>query len=163
MRSKNERRCAMAAKAEPTPPVPTTRILTRSGFYLNGCLSRLAQPRYAANDFGERRSGVSVSATTQKQFIGGEFVDSTSGETMEVLNPATGEVIAVVPRGTAEDVERAVDAAPKAWSAWQDRLRRTGWSPAEARRSSTRTRKSSHGSSRSTSVSPGGLPSTSRP
>jgi hypothetical protein len=33
MRSKNERRWAIAAKAEPTPPVPTTRILI-GGFYL---------------------------------------------------------------------------------------------------------------------------------
>ena len=64
---------------------------------------------------------MSVSVTQQKHFIGGEFVDSTSGETMEVLNPATGEVIAEVPRGTAEDVERAVDAAKKAWSEWQNK------------------------------------------
>ena len=42
---------------------------------------------------------MSVAITQQKQFIGGEFVDSSSGETMEVLNPATGEVIAEVPRG----------------------------------------------------------------
>jgi len=62
---------------------------------------------------------MSVSVTQQKMFVGGEFVDSTSGETMEVLNPATGEVIAEVPRGTAEDVERAVDAARKAWGDWQ--------------------------------------------
>jgi betaine-aldehyde dehydrogenase/aminobutyraldehyde dehydrogenase len=62
---------------------------------------------------------VSVSVTQHKQFIGGEFVDSASGETMEVLNPATGEVIAEVPRGTAEDVERAVDAAKKAWAEWR--------------------------------------------
>ncbi len=40
---------------------------------------------------------------------------------MEVLNPATGEVIAEVPRGTAEDVERAVDAAKKAWEEWQSK------------------------------------------
>ena len=62
---------------------------------------------------------MSVSVTQQKQFIGGEFVDSASGETMEVLNPATGEVIAEVPRGTAEDVDRAVAAAQKAWEDWQ--------------------------------------------
>ena len=62
---------------------------------------------------------MSVSVTSQKQFIGGEFVDSSSGETMEVLNPATGEVIAEVPRGSAEDVDRAVDAAEKAWEEWQ--------------------------------------------
>jgi 1-pyrroline dehydrogenase len=62
---------------------------------------------------------VSVSVLKQKHFIGGEFVDSTSGETMEVLNPATGEVIAEVPRGAVEDVERAVDAARRAWGEWQ--------------------------------------------
>ena len=62
---------------------------------------------------------MSVSVTSQKQFIGGEFVDSSSGETMEVLNPATGEVIAEVPRGSAEDVDRAVAAAEKAWGEWQ--------------------------------------------
>ena len=77
--------------------------------------------RYAPRDFTERRSDVSVAVTQQKQFIGGEFVDSTSGETMEVLNPATGEVIAEVPRGTAEDVDRAVDAAKKAWVDWQEK------------------------------------------
>ena len=64
---------------------------------------------------------MSVSVTQQKMFVGGEFVDSTSGETMEVLNPATGEVIAEVPRGTAEDVERAVEAAKTAWQEWQSK------------------------------------------
>jgi 1-pyrroline dehydrogenase len=62
---------------------------------------------------------VSVSVTQHKQFIGGEWVESSSGETMEVLNPSTGEVVAEVPRGTAEDVERAVDAAKKAWGEWR--------------------------------------------
>jgi 1-pyrroline dehydrogenase len=61
---------------------------------------------------------VSVTVTQQKQFVGGEFVDSTSGETMEVLNPATGEVIAEVPRGTQADVDRAVEAAKKALPEW---------------------------------------------
>jgi 1-pyrroline dehydrogenase len=60
-----------------------------------------------------------VSVTQQKQFIGGEWVDSSSGETLEVLNPATGETIAEVPRGTAEDVERAVEAARTAWDEWR--------------------------------------------
>ncbi len=62
---------------------------------------------------------MSVSVTQHKQFIGGEWVESASGETMEVLNPATGEPIAEVPRSTAEDVDRAVDAAKTAWSEWQ--------------------------------------------
>ncbi len=64
---------------------------------------------------------MSVSVTQQKQFIGGEFVESESGGTMEVLNPATGEVIAEVPRGTAADVEKAVDAARKAWDEWHQK------------------------------------------
>jgi 1-pyrroline dehydrogenase len=64
---------------------------------------------------------VSVSVTQQKQFIGGEWVESSSGETMEVLNPATGEVIAEVPRANAKDVDRAVEAAKKAWSEWQSK------------------------------------------
>ena len=64
---------------------------------------------------------MSVSVTQHKNFIGGEWVDASTGETMEVLNPATGEVIAEVPRSTAEDVERAVDAAKKAWVEWQDK------------------------------------------
>ncbi len=64
---------------------------------------------------------MSVAVTQQKQFIGGEFVESSSGETMEVLNPATGEAIAEVPRGSAEDVDRAVDAAKTAWEEWQSK------------------------------------------
>jgi 1-pyrroline dehydrogenase len=62
---------------------------------------------------------MSVSATQVKQFIGGEWVESSSGETMEVLNPATGEVIAEAQRGTAEDVDRAVAAAKEAWREWR--------------------------------------------
>ncbi len=64
---------------------------------------------------------MSVAVTHHKMFIGGEFVDSSSGETMEVLNPSTGEVMAEVPRGTADDVERAVDAAKQAWDGWRDK------------------------------------------
>jgi 1-pyrroline dehydrogenase len=64
---------------------------------------------------------MSATATSYQVFIGGEFVDSTSGETMEVIAPATGEVIASVPRCTAEDVDRAVAAASDAWPAWSEK------------------------------------------
>src|SRR5688572_15791040 len=64
---------------------------------------------------------VSVSVTKHKNLVGGEWVDAASGETMEVLNPSTGEVIAEVPRSSAEDVERAVDAARKAYAEWADK------------------------------------------
>jgi 1-pyrroline dehydrogenase len=64
---------------------------------------------------------MSATATSYQVFIGGEFVDSASGETMEVIAPATGEVIASVPRCTAEDVDRAVAAARDAWPAWSEK------------------------------------------
>jgi len=56
--------------------------------------------------------------TKLQNWIGGEWVDAAGGDTMEVLNPATGEVIAEVPRASAEDVNRAVQAAKKALAEW---------------------------------------------
>jgi betaine-aldehyde dehydrogenase/aminobutyraldehyde dehydrogenase len=56
--------------------------------------------------------------TKLQNWIGGEWVDAAGGETMEVLNPATGETIAEVPRASAEDVDRAVQAAKKALPEW---------------------------------------------
>ena len=64
---------------------------------------------------------MSVSITQYKNFVGGEWVDAASGETMEVLNPSTGEVIAEVPRAGTEDVERAVEAAGKAFATWSEK------------------------------------------
>jgi 1-pyrroline dehydrogenase len=56
-----------------------------------------------------------------QMFIGGRWVDSSGGEVQEVKNPATGEPIATVPKGTAEDVDTAVAAARKAYDeAWYD-------------------------------------------
>jgi acyl-CoA reductase-like NAD-dependent aldehyde dehydrogenase len=63
---------------------------------------------------------VSATTTAYKNFVGGEWVDAASGETMEVINPATGETIAEVPRCSAEDVDRAVAAANEALPAWLD-------------------------------------------
>src|SRR6188768_3880763 len=50
-----------------------------------------------------------------KMFINGEHVDALDGQTFEVTNPATGKVIARVPLGGKADVDRAVDAARKAF------------------------------------------------
>jgi 1-pyrroline dehydrogenase len=61
---------------------------------------------------------VSTTISKHQNLIGGEWVDSSGGETMEVLNPATAEVIAEVPAATAEDVDRAVQAAKKALPEW---------------------------------------------
>src|SRR5437763_12278935 len=61
---------------------------------------------------------MNVTVSTHKNLVGGEWVDSVDSETMEVLNPATGETIAEVPRATAEDVDRAVQAAKQALPEW---------------------------------------------
>ncbi len=53
--------------------------------------------------------------------IGGEWVDSESGERFDVFSPVTGEKIGSVPEGTREDVRRAVAAAGAAWPAWAAR------------------------------------------
>ncbi|HEY7523812.1 MAG TPA: gamma-aminobutyraldehyde dehydrogenase [Candidatus Limnocylindrales bacterium] len=55
---------------------------------------------------------------TYQQFIGGEFVDAASGEAQDVENPANGQVIARVPASGSEDVDRAVNAAEKAFESW---------------------------------------------
>ncbi len=64
---------------------------------------------------------MSTTTTQYRILIGGELVDAASGETMEVIAPATGETVAEVPRCGAEDVDRAVEAAQKALPEWLDK------------------------------------------
>jgi 1-pyrroline dehydrogenase len=61
---------------------------------------------------------MSVAVSQHKNFVGGEWVDSSGGDTMEVLNPSTGEVIAEVARSTEEDARNAVLAAKDALPEW---------------------------------------------
>jgi acyl-CoA reductase-like NAD-dependent aldehyde dehydrogenase len=56
-----------------------------------------------------------------KLLIGGEWVDSASGATLEATSPSTGEVIARVPQGGREDAQRAIVAANDAWRDWASR------------------------------------------
>ncbi len=51
-------------------------------------------------------------------FVNGKWVDSTATEFIEVVNPATEETIASVPRGTNEDVDLAARAAGAAFDSW---------------------------------------------
>jgi betaine-aldehyde dehydrogenase/aminobutyraldehyde dehydrogenase len=55
-----------------------------------------------------------------RNLVGGELVAGVEGATREVLNPATGRVIARVPEGGAADVERAVAAARAARIPYRD-------------------------------------------
>ena len=59
-----------------------------------------------------------------RMVIGGESVDAADGQTFDIVNPATGKVVATAPLGGREDVDRAVAAArkafddPKGWANW---------------------------------------------
>jgi len=55
-----------------------------------------------------------------KMYIDGEWVDSGSKDSLKVINPATEEVIATVPKGTKEDAKAALEAAQKAQGDWED-------------------------------------------
>jgi len=61
-----------------------------------------------------------------KLFIDGNFVEGSSGKKLPILNPATNEVIAYAEEATIEDVEKAIDAAKRAFDQWskQDPVRR---------------------------------------
>ena len=55
-----------------------------------------------------------------KMIINGKKVDSESGLTFDVLNPATGEVIESVPKATEKDVKAAIDAAVDGQKVWAE-------------------------------------------
>src|SRR3954470_14941674 len=63
-------------------------------------------------------------AQARQMVIGGETVAAADGQTFEVVDPASGKVMATAPLGGREDVDRAVAAAQKAfedrkgWATW---------------------------------------------
>src|SRR5258708_26050727 len=50
--------------------------------------------------------------------IDGQTVAAQTGKTIEVRNPANGEVVDTIPKGSAAEVDAAVEAAAKALPAW---------------------------------------------
>jgi len=55
-----------------------------------------------------------------QNFINGALVDSASGETTELVNPATGKVFATAPISNQTDVDKAMKAAAEAFPVWRD-------------------------------------------
>ncbi|WP_216362695.1 aldehyde dehydrogenase family protein [Formosa algae] len=53
------------------------------------------------------------------QYINGRFINSTSTGTTEVLNPCTEEVLSIIPKGSVEDANHALEAAQHAQHAWK--------------------------------------------
>ncbi len=60
-----------------------------------------------------------TSLLISKAFINGQWVDSHSGNTFAVTNPATGELLADVPDMDEVDTQLAIDAADAAWADWK--------------------------------------------
>jgi hypothetical protein len=90
------------------------------------------------------RSTVSPMADNLQMYVDGAWVDARSGQRFDTTDPATGEVIATVPRGAADDVEVAAVAAARrtfddgTWGAAVAERERAGsccgcrrWSPSD--------------------------------
>lgn len=58
-------------------------------------------------------------ADRYQNFIGGEWVDGVKGETFDVYCPANGKYLTTVTKASEEDVDKAVDAAWKAFPGWK--------------------------------------------
>jgi acyl-CoA reductase-like NAD-dependent aldehyde dehydrogenase len=70
---------------------------------------------------GKGDVAMATATKTWKMFLGGEWVDSSSGEAEPDINPSTGESVGDVQVGTREDADRAVAAALKAYDeVWFD-------------------------------------------
>ena len=52
-------------------------------------------------------------------YVDGQWIGADSGETQEVNNPASGDVMGTVPKMGAEETRRAIEAAERAWPAWR--------------------------------------------
>jgi betaine-aldehyde dehydrogenase len=59
-----------------------------------------------------------TSPRTLRNFVGGAYVDSGAGATSDVVNPATGQVVAHAPVSGTEEVDAAYEAASKAFGEW---------------------------------------------
>src|SRR5512147_1527693 len=74
------------------------------------------------SDLISQQGGFVMGAVAQKEyahFIGGKWQESGSGKSIDVNNPATGELLARVAAGNSNDVNLAVAAAEKAFETWR--------------------------------------------
>ena len=77
--------------------------------------SRLAQRRA----FGSTAVAASSADVPKVQnFINGQFVDSKTDKWIDLHNPATGELIGLVPESTQEEMQEATDAVAEAFKTW---------------------------------------------
>ncbi|KAL1818424.1 hypothetical protein DCAR_0414590 [Daucus carota subsp. sativus] len=92
-------------------------LSSTSPFHSQGSYSILTRGinRFGTAAVAEEPIAPPVEINYTKLLINGQFVDSASGKTFPTLDPRTGGVIADIAEGDAEDINRAVSAARKAF------------------------------------------------
>src|SRR5690349_22761502 len=63
----------------------------------------------------DRPTGQGACVEEAKHFIGGEWAASSNGETIPVIDPSDGQPFATLARGTAADIDTAVQSARRAY------------------------------------------------
>lgn len=68
---------------------------------------------------GKSNESPAYASDLVKNYIGGKWIEGSTGNTFESRNPATGELLGVLTVAGREDVDRAVQAAEKAFKQWR--------------------------------------------
>jgi succinate-semialdehyde dehydrogenase/glutarate-semialdehyde dehydrogenase len=55
----------------------------------------------------------------QAMLVDGHWIQADSGETLEIRNPSSGQLVARVPNGSATETRRSIQAAERAMPAWK--------------------------------------------
>jgi acyl-CoA reductase-like NAD-dependent aldehyde dehydrogenase len=77
------------------------------------------EAEYAEKQSGNGKEQPTYRRELVKNYIGGQWVEGSTGQTFESRNPATGELLAVLTISDKSDVQKAVDAAEKAFKHWR--------------------------------------------
>ncbi len=62
----------------------------------------------------------STNVSRVKDYVAGQWLESSGKETVEIINPANGQLLGLTPLGTTDDVDRAIAAAKAAFKAWRE-------------------------------------------
>ena len=60
----------------------------------------------------------------QQCYIGGQWLDAASGDTIAVTNPANGELLGTVPKLSQAEIQNAIEAAESSWADWRAKTAR---------------------------------------
>ncbi|KZV43852.1 hypothetical protein F511_18909 [Dorcoceras hygrometricum] len=102
----------MSALRIASRPLRSVALLSRRGTQIHW---GRGIPRYSTASYAQDLIKPPVSVEYDKLLINGKFVEAASGKTFPTLDPRNGDVIAHVAEGDAEDINRAVAAARKAF------------------------------------------------